>query len=79
MVGCNQFYGYSHFNPLLDQLMREWNTPERVCETLRQCELNGINAYQYGHHERALSDLQTPSREGRKDALDRDGRPAKIP
>lgn len=58
LVGCNQFYGYSHFNSLLDQLMREWNTPERVCETLRQCELNGINAYQYGHNDRALSDLQ---------------------
>jgi hypothetical protein len=58
LVGCNQFYGYSHFNQLLDQLMRDWNTPERVCETLRQCERNGINAFQYGHNDRALSDLQ---------------------
>jgi len=58
VVGCNQFYGYSHFNQLLDQLMREWNTPERVCDILRQCELNGINAFQYGHHERGFSDLQ---------------------
>ena len=58
VVGCNPFYGYSHFNQLLDQLMREWNTSERVCDTLRQCELNGINAFQYGHNERALSDLQ---------------------
>ena len=46
------FYGYSHFNQLLDQLMREWNTPDRVCDTLRQCEQNGINAFQYGHNER---------------------------
>jgi len=58
VIGCNQFYGYSHFNQLLDQLMREWNTPERVCDTLRKCEQNGINAFQYGHHERGLSDLQ---------------------
>jgi len=58
IVGCNQFYGYSHFNRLLDELMREWNTPDRVCQTLRQCEQNGINAYQYGHGERALSDLE---------------------
>jgi len=57
VVGCNQFYGYSHFNQLLDQLMREWNTPERVCDTLRQCEQNGINAFQYGHNDRALSDI----------------------
>jgi len=58
VVGCNQFYGYSHFNQLLDQLMREWNTPERVCQTLQQCEQYGINAFQYGHNDRALSDMQ---------------------
>ena len=58
VIGCNQFYGYSHFNRLLDELMREWNTPDRVCQTLRQCEQNGINAYQYSHHERSLSDLE---------------------
>jgi hypothetical protein len=58
VIGCNQFYGYSHFNRLLDELMREWNTPDRVCQTLRQCEQNGINAYQYSHHERGLSDLE---------------------
>jgi hypothetical protein len=36
--------------------MREWNTPERVCDTLRQCEQNGINAFQYAHHERGSSE-----------------------
>jgi hypothetical protein len=66
VVGCNQFYGYSHFNQLLDQLMREWNTPERVCDILRQCELNGINAFQYGHHERGFSDLQRHRESGGK-------------
>jgi hypothetical protein len=66
VAGCNQFYGYSHFNQLLDQLMREWNTPERVCDTLRQCEQNGINAFQYGHNERALSDLERHRSNGGK-------------
>jgi len=66
VVGCNQFYGYSHFNQLLDQLMREWNTPERVCDTLRQCEQNGINAFQYGHNDRALSDIQRYRADGGK-------------
>ncbi len=66
IVGCNQFYGYSHFNHLLDQMMREWNTPERVCETLRQCELNGINAFQYSHHERGASDLERHRASGGK-------------
>jgi hypothetical protein len=57
VMGCNQFYGFSHFNRLLDKLMVDWNTPERTCQTLLQCQQNGINAYQYSHHERALSDL----------------------
>ena len=57
-MGCNQFYGASHFSDLLDQVMREWNTSARVCQTLRQCEQNGINTYQYAHLERSLSDLE---------------------
>ncbi len=66
VIGCNQFYGYSHFNRLLDELMREWNTPERVCQTLHQCEQNGINAYQYSHHERSLADFERFRAEGGK-------------
>jgi hypothetical protein len=66
IIGCNQFYGYSHFNPLLDQLMRDWNTPERVCQTLQQCEQNGINTYQYSHHDRCLADVERFRAEGGK-------------
>ena len=66
VIGSNQFYGYSHFNPLLDQLMREWNTPDRVRETLRECELNGINAFQYAHHERGFADLKLHRESGGK-------------
>ena len=60
VVGCNQFYGFSHFDGILDQVMREWNTPERVCQTLLDCERNGLNTYQYAHVEggRTLSDLE---------------------
>jgi hypothetical protein len=58
VVGSNQFNGYSHFNPLLDTLMREWNTPERVADTLRSCERNGINAFQYSHHDHAQAGLE---------------------
>ena len=57
VMGSNQFYGFSHFNGLLDQLMRDWNTPERICQTLLQCQQNGINAYQYAFHETTLKDL----------------------
>ncbi len=58
VMGSNQFYGYSHFNGLLDHLMRDWNTPDRICETLFQCQQNGINAYQYAHREASLKDLE---------------------
>jgi hypothetical protein len=46
VIGANPFNGGSHFNHLLDQLMADWNTPERVCQTLLQCQQNGINAFQ---------------------------------
>ena len=73
VMGSNQFYGYSHFNGLLDQLMRDWNTPDRICETLFQCQQNGINAYQYAHRETSLKDLELFPLQGRKHALDRHG------
>ena len=58
VMGCNQFYGFSHFNGLLDQMMGDWNTPDRICQTLLQCQQNGINAYQYSHRESPLADLE---------------------
>ncbi len=58
VVGSNQFNGFSHFNPLLDNLMREWNTPERVADMLRSCERNGINTLQYSHHDHAQAGLE---------------------
>ena len=46
IIGQNQFFGFSHFNVLLDKLMGDWNTPERICQTLLQCQQNGINTFQ---------------------------------
>jgi hypothetical protein len=58
VMGSNQFYGFSHFNGLLDRLMVDWNTPDRICQTLLQCQQNGINAYQYAHRENPLKDVE---------------------
>jgi len=58
IIGANPFYGYSHFNRIFDSHMREWCTQEKVCEVLRQCELNGINTWQFSEHERSLPDIQ---------------------
>ncbi|MFN0166740.1 MAG: hypothetical protein ACKV22_09945 [Bryobacteraceae bacterium] len=66
IVGGNPFYGYSHFNRLFSAHMAEWATPERVCDTLRSCERQGINTWQFSHTERTISDLKRHRAEGGK-------------
>lgn len=66
IIGENPFYGYSHFNRILDQTMREWYTPERVCEVLHRAEQNGINTWEFTHASRSLSDLKRFQDEGGK-------------
>jgi hypothetical protein len=38
--------------------MADWNTPDRICQTLFQCQQNGINAYQYAHRENPVKDME---------------------
>lgn len=64
IIGANPFYGYSHFNRLLDQLMREWCTPDNVAKTLQQCEQNGVNTWQFSHHARSIADLKRHRADG---------------
>lgn len=66
IVGSNPFSGYSHSVPALDQLMQEWSTTERVCETLLSCEQNGINTYQGNASERSVIDLKLYREKGGK-------------
>src|ERR1039458_1681566 len=51
--GGNPLYGYSHFNGLLDNLMREYFTDEQVVKYLLACEKAGINTWQIGFHPTA--------------------------
>lgn len=46
LVGGNPVFGYSHFNPLLDQAMREWFTDDHIVELLVNCGRAGINTWQ---------------------------------
>ena len=46
IVGSNPIYGYSHFNYILDRLMREYFTDERIVQLMLDCEKHGINAWQ---------------------------------
>lgn len=66
ICGSNPFYGFSHFNRLFDQHMREWMTPERVLQVLRQCEQNGINTWQLHYSDRAVTDFKRYRAEGGK-------------
>jgi hypothetical protein len=64
VIGGNPFYGYSHFNRMFSRHMVEWATPERICDTLRQCQAEGINTWQISHTERAIADLKRHKAEG---------------
>ncbi len=46
IVGSNPIYGYSHFNYILDRLMREYFTDERIVQLMLDCEKHGINTWQ---------------------------------
>jgi hypothetical protein len=58
IVGGNPLHGYSHFNQLFSRHMTEWADREQVAKILRQCEQNGINTWQFSHHERGMGDLK---------------------
>lgn len=58
IIGGNPFHGYSHFNRILSNHMTEWADRERVCQILAHCERQGINTWQFSHHERGMGDLQ---------------------
>jgi len=66
IVGCNQFYGYGHYNSILGTMMKEYYSPERVCEVLHQCNRFGINAHNWVDVPRARQDLERFQAEGGK-------------
>jgi hypothetical protein len=66
VAGVNPFYGFSHFNNTLSGVMRDYFTPERVCEVLHQCASFGINAYNYVAMGRAQPDYEKLLAEGGK-------------
>jgi hypothetical protein len=66
VCGCNQFYGYAHYNQILSNIMKDYYTQERVCEVLHQCNRYGINAFNYFPAPRAQEDLECFQHEGGK-------------
>ena len=58
VLGTNPFYGFSHFNGNLDHAMRQWYTPDKICEVMRRCTQYGINAFNYVNLGRSSQDMQ---------------------
>jgi hypothetical protein len=66
VLGSNPLAGASHFNPILDQLMKEWNTPEKVMEILKRCEQAGYRGWQLHTDPKLLDCLKRYRAEGGK-------------
>lgn len=66
LIGSNPLYGYSHFNPLLDGLMREWMTGDRRVETLHRAEAAGIDTWQVHYNGPTVEDFKRYRAEGGK-------------
>ncbi|HWQ53974.1 MAG TPA: hypothetical protein VN442_09830 [Bryobacteraceae bacterium] len=64
IIGSNPFYGYSHFNPLLDSMMREWMTQDRRIGILKQAEAAGINTWQVHYNDPTIADFKRYRAEG---------------
>ena len=66
IVGSNPFYGYSHFNRILDQTMKEWYTQDRKMEVLHACERNGVGTWQVHYNDQPMEDFKRYRAEGGK-------------
>jgi hypothetical protein len=66
VLGSNPLAGASHFNPILDQVMREWNTPEKVMEILKRCDQAGYRGWQLHTDPKLLDCLKRYKAEGGK-------------
>jgi hypothetical protein len=64
VLGVNPMYGFCHYNNNFASAMKEWYTPDRVCEVLHRASSFGINAYNYVHVERSQSDWERFKAEG---------------
>ncbi len=66
VLGSNPFSGGSHLNPILDRLMRDWMTPERIMEILGRCEQAGYTAWQLHPDPKLIDCLKRYKAEGGK-------------
>lgn len=65
-LGSNPLSGASHFNPILDRVMDEWNTPERIMEILQRCEAAGIRNWQLHNAPKLMEVIRRYKSDGGK-------------
>ncbi len=66
VLGTNPFYGFSHYNNNYSVTMREYYTPDKVCDVMHQASRFGINAFNYVQLGRAPEDWARFLAEGGK-------------
>jgi len=66
IIGSNPFYGYSHFNRILDEHMREYYSQDRKMEVLKSAERNGVGTWQLHYNDQPLADYLRYREEGGK-------------
>ena len=57
VMGVNPMYGFAHYNNNFSNAMRDWYTPERVCQVLHRANAFGINAFNFVNMGRSPQDL----------------------
>ncbi len=66
IIGSNPFYGYSHFNGILNGFMCEYMTQDRRMEVLHRCEQAGIRTWQVHYMKQTMEDFRRYHAEGGK-------------
>ena len=56
VLGINPFYGFAHYNNNFGSAMKEWYTPDKVCDVMHRANRFGINAFNYVHLDRGPQD-----------------------
>jgi hypothetical protein len=66
IIGSNPFYGYSHFNSILNGFMGEYMTQDRRMEVLHRCQQAGIKTWQVHYMAQTMEDFKRYRSEGGK-------------
>ncbi|MFB3902564.1 MAG: hypothetical protein ACE15E_03870 [Acidobacteriota bacterium] len=64
VLGSNPFNGFCYALPSLSAHMKEWCTPERIAQVVRQSRTNGINTWQFSYYDSSLAALKLLQAEG---------------